>query len=452
MWIGTPGSFVTAAPDSRVLWTSAARGVMRATASHQVHTVQTHTPRNVGCLLTKATATQFKSLGANVNIDTVCDVGGDVRMFESLDQENYDRGIRTDMMYDLTINDSEATVYTARVYLDDAMLRSCVGERGVPMALYAVQNLDSLRESLPEVAEVLQRAFGTGSVENTSAEPAVHCVASAGSTSRRMFPIGLNVGSTTIPCSMLGTLTDKTILFNTDREITHHITTYSARATDMSTDTSRGPGRYLVAQNMKIEDVGGVYSANVTMSIVGTDVCGSVARSDAVTHKMNPYTSIENDPGLVTRTSTIHVFTNGKHYSMLATHLHNSNSMRSLQLTAYASLNALHMSGKEPKSDIDRIMKSASMETLFDSSGIPVVVARKSSSPFICVIVPGGVTGTMESALSSPCSTSSFERKDFRMREDEKCHLVNMKTPVCTLDIKSLPGPIQNALRRQWGS
>jgi predicted lactoylglutathione lyase len=454
----TSGSFVTAVPDSRLLWTSAARGVVRATTSHQVSTVQTHTPRHVGCLLTKATTAQFNALGANVDINTVSDVSGDVRMFEKLVQGDLNGGTCTDMMYNLTIHDSDATVYNAPVYLDDAMLRSCVGERSVPMVFYAMQQLDSIRASMPELAETLQRAFGTGSESGcttTRAVPAMHCVASSGTTSRRMFPTGSRVNSAAT--SMLSTQTDKTVLFNNDRDVTHHVTTYSVRAIDMSPSISHGGSdRYLVAQNVKIEDVGGVYSANVTMSIVGTDARGVMPRGDAVTHKMHPYVSLDKDPGLVNRTSTMHVFTNGNHYSMLVTHMHNSNSTRSLQLSAYASMNALCVSGKATKSDIDRIMKSASMETLFDAGDIPVVVARKSSSPCICVLVPGIVSGAAESALSSP---GSPKRVALRMRDDEKCYLVDMKNdgsrqtavPVRTLDIESLPGPVQNALRRQWG-
>jgi predicted lactoylglutathione lyase len=462
MWISSPGSFTTATPESRMLWTSAARGVVRATAAHEVRTLQTHTPNHVGCLLTKATSKQFEKLGANIDIGSVNDVSGDFRMFESLDQINLNGSTCTDMMYDLTINDSDATVYTARVYLDEAMLSSCVNGRGVPMVFYALQQLDSINDSVPDVAEVLRRAFGSApevTHTDTGVEPQVHCVASTGSTSRRMFPIGLN--SELSPRSVLGTQTDKTILFNTDREITHHVTTYSVRAIDMSSGNNRGSDRYLVAQNVKIEHVGGTYSANVTMSIVGTDARGVIPRNVSVTHTVHPYTSIENDLGLSSRNSVLHVFTNGNHYSMLLAHLHNSNYARSLQLTAYASLRALNMAGKESKSDIDRIMKTATMETLFDSSSLPVILARKSSTPFVCVVVPG----TVDTCPTTPRSLTidKFERNAFRVREDEKSYLVNMENentlqnsvkrqvPVQTLDIESLPGPVQNALRRQWG-
>jgi hypothetical protein len=451
MWVSTPTSFVSAGTDARVLWSSAARGVLRATAAHEVRTVETHTPRHIGCILKNATTAQFEQLGANVHIDTVSDVSADVRMFENLKQENISDGPSTDMVYDLTITDSDATVYTARVYLDNAMLAEYGESCSCPMVCYALRQLDSIHESMPEVAKTLQRAFDTKSITQdttASAASSVHCVASANTTNRRMFPIGSVKGSNGAT-HMLGTQNDKTVLFNEDREVTHHITTYSVRAIDPSTVKSCSSPRYLVAQNVKIEEIGGVYSADITMSIVGTDTRGVLARNDPVVYNMHPYVSFENDLGLSTRNTTMHVFTQGKHYSMLLTHMYNPRSVRSLQLSAYASLNALSVSGNSQTSDIDRIMVSASMETLFDNGDLPVVVARGSTVPFICVMVPGPTQGGDMSITSSVNSPSA---------SDEGLGLTEMITPdtrevpVSTIDLSSLPTPVQNALRRQWGA
>ncbi len=98
------------------------------------------------------------------------------------------------------------------------------------------------------------------------------------------------------------------------------------------------------------------------------------------------------------------------------------------------------------------------METLSDFTSLPVIVARQSSEPFLYVIVPSFVKTDM-------CKTYSYcsdtDRNEERVRGDDLCYLVDMQLPEAvvsvhnvarTLDINSLPGPVQNALRRQWGS
>jgi hypothetical protein len=463
MWKDTSGHFVTASPETRVLWTSAKMGVVRATAAHEVRAVDLHTPRHVGCLLAKATTAQFERLGAIVHIDTVNDISGDVNMFESVKHENVNGGTCTDMVYDVLMTDSNATVCTARVHMDDIMLGVCGGESSCPMVFHALKHLNSIRESMPDVTETLQRAFGG----TMSTNDEMHCVASAESANRRMFPIGSNVDAR----SMLGTHIDKTVLFNQDREVTHHITTYTVRAIDPSLVMSSTSKRYLVSQHVKIVDAGGVYSADLTMSIAGIAIRGDSMCTDEAIHTTHPYTSLVEDRGVSTRTSTMHVFTNAKHYSMLFTHIHDAGYARSLQLPAYASMNALCMSGNSIRSDIDQIMKTASMETLMDCGDLPLTVARGSSSPFICLVVPGVELGVSGVELGEECegtyvTEASFENEDSYLVDLQKidvrqqvaedpvdmpkidaCHQV----PVNTMNIDALPAPVQNALRRQWG-
>lgn len=461
MWVSAHASYTSAAPDVRNLWTSAVKGVARATATHQECTTQSHTPRHIGCLLTKASATQFASLGAAVASNTVTDVSGDVRMFDSLKQDVYKTQITTDIMYDLIINDSEATVYTARVYVNSDMLDSYAGDLSLPVMFHTLRQLDAIKKAMPKVADVLERALSSQSESSLSSSDhestsTVHCVASSGSTNRRLFPIDANVE--TNRRSMIGTQTDKTVLFNADREITHNITTYSVKATDMPAHQNCSPVSYVVAQNMKIEDISNHYSANVTMSIVGTDAREILKREDAVVHTRHPYVSIENDLGREPRNSMMHVFVGGFHYSMSVAHTHNSNSARSLQLPVYASLRELQVSGRVSESRVCAIMKTASMEALSDFTSLPVIVARKSSEPCLCVIVPS--LAEAGSYKSDSIIYSEKERNEERIRDDKKCYLVDMKIPaqnvsignaVRTLDIDSLPGPVQNALRRQWG-
>jgi hypothetical protein len=461
MWVGAHASYTSAAPEIRNLWTSAVQGTARATATHQVCTTQSHTPRHIGCLLTKASKAQFASLGAAIASDTVTDVGGDVRMFAGLKQDLYKSEIITDMMYDLVINDSEATLYTARVYLDSEMFDSGAKDSYLPAMFHALKQLDSLKKAVPKVADVLKRALSSSlDLSLLSSDPestsGMHCVASSGNTNRRLFPIDVNVE--TNRRSLIGTQTDKTVLYNANREITHNITTYSVKASDMPADDHCPLNSYLVAQNMKIEDIGDCYSANVTLSIVGTDAREVLTRKNSVTHTRHPYTSIEKDLGREPRTSVMHVFLGGFHYSMSIAHTHNCNSARSLQLPAYAALRELQSSGKVSESRVDALMKTASMETLSDFTSLPMTVARQSSEPFLCVIVPSFVKTDI-------CKTSSYysdtDRIEERVKGDDLCYLVDMQLPEAvvsahnvarTLDINSLPEPVQNALRRQWGS
>lgn len=494
MWKDVSETFVTAAPDARVLWTSAKRAVVRATAVHEVRAVDSHTPRHVGCQLTKATTSQFERLGAKIDIDSVNSISADLGMFENVKHENVNGGTCIDMVYDLTVTDSDATVYTARLHLDDKMLQVCGGECSSPMVFYALPHLDSIRETMPDVIETLERAFGgtTSIAEETalgvSEQPLVHGVASAVTANRRMFSLGSNES----PRSMLGTHVDKTVLYNQDREATHNITTYSVRVIDPSILKNSASKRYIIAQHVKIEDVWSGYSSDVVMSVAGLDTRGGDMCTDATTHKIHPYASLGNDLGVSTRNSTLHVFTNAKHYSMLLTHMHNASCARSLQLSAYASLNALCVSGHSAKSDIDNIMRSASMETLLDCSELPLIVERGSSSPFMCLVVPGvklcGKTDvpdpcspvpcsadpcSADSCSNCPCSHCSCSDEPPNFEQDE-CYLVDLhktdlqnidlqnidlqktevrqEVPVSTLDINALPVHVQNALRRQWGS
>jgi hypothetical protein len=475
MWKNVPTSIVTASPEARVMWTSAAKGVAHATAAHEVRAVETRTPRHVGFLLTKATTAQFGELGVQVHQDSIEDVSGDMRMFRSLADEPAPGDRFTEMAYDMTITDSNATVYTARLYLNDAMLGLCAGDSSYPLVFHAMAQLDSIHESMPDVAETLQRAFGTNSGTSST-----HCVATAVTSNRRMFPIGSNMGATKTTPNMVGTQTDKTVLFNSEREVTHHLTTHSVRAVNPSNVKGTGSHRYLVAQNVKIEETGGVYSANVMISIAGSDTQGVAQRTDAVTYKMHPYVALEDDVGINTRTSTMHVFTKGNHYSMLVTHMHDASASRSLQLSAYASLNALR--GYCVDSDIDQIMRSASMETLFDSNEIPLIVAR-GSPDFLCVVV-SGVRGSADGSknvdgcedgcedgcgdgcedgchcvqgkVSAACITREagqaylVEMDKCEASQLDKCEASPLDNYANTLDIDSLPVPVQNALRRQW--
>jgi len=408
------------------MWSLANKAVLDASTEHAMKSVDEQTPPRIGVVLARATDMDFENLGVFVTkVTEISDVepGDDTQGDEMhnntnnntngeethnnthrcgdgshasstlknidpnhnkiTDLEVKDKGHTMTVkkndskIYNLTVADTHGLSYMTEVHMDETMHALVSGTSNVPMALYALRNLtgnsDAFDNDASEVKTLMEKAFGKSTVvEGTTTQP--HTVGAAGLGIVRTFPIDLETQSP----SVLSTESATTSLFNENRVPTHTVVVHSANVL-----CSKPADRYMAMQSVTIEEVGGIYRASVVMT--RSDKVHGLDHIDDNVYMAAPVIPFERSDARTPRSSDVHVFTAGRHFTANVLHAHEADAPRSLQLPVYAVMHAITQMHPNLAVDIKQAMCVGSMETLHMDASTPLVVMRDSKIPLVAV-------------------------------------------------------------------
>ncbi|KAJ1465491.1 hypothetical protein T484DRAFT_1757375 [Baffinella frigidus] len=278
-------------------------------------------------------------------------------------------------VYNLTVVDTHGLSYMTEVRMDESMRESVSGRSKVPMALHALRNLngssDAFDNDVSEVRTLMEKAFGgdCSMVCKTTNTP--HTVGGAGLGMVRTFPTDLESQS------VLSTESATTSLFNGNRVPTHTVVVHSTRVSG-----SKPIDRYMALQSVTIEEVGGIYTASVVMTRSAMAQGGDI---DDNVYMAAPQVPFERSDTHTPRSSDVHVFTAGRHFTANVLHSHDSDAPRSLQLPVYAVMHAITQMHPNLTVYMKHAMCVGSMETLHTDASTPLVVMRDSVMPLVAV-------------------------------------------------------------------